>query len=101
MEEAEDALDLIAARFFTPYPLLCGVVGILFETAGGVVVISFPSSFPFSSRVVVPSPFSPLVIIVAKFFDSLLEAAGAFTGVVVGDDDDDDDRSVSFKLVSN
>lgn len=72
VEEAEEVLAFIAARFFTPYPLLCGVVGLVFETDG--VVIFFPLAFPSSS-------FSE----VAMFFDPRLDA-GIFSGVAVGDD---------------
>ena len=95
LEEADEVLALIAARFFTPYPLLCGDAGLFIEIGGVVVTMLSPPSFFPSSSVIVPS--SPRVNMVAKFFDPLLEEAGVFFGVAVGDAE----RGVSVTLVSS
>jgi hypothetical protein len=91
LEEADEVLALIAARFFTPYPLLCGDAGLFIEIGGVVVTMLSPPSFFPSSSVIVPS--SPRVNMVAKFFDPLLEEEGVFFGVA--------ERGVSVTLVSS
>lgn len=90
-------LAFIAARSFTPYPLLCGDAGLFIEIGGVVATMLSSKSFPPSSSVGLPSSFSPRANMLAKFFDPLLEEAGVFFCVAVGDAE----RGVSVTLVGS